>query len=579
MSICLEDIRNFILGNPLKIANEKTIQSYFIDSIVDNSKFAVFLGLLAVIVLASLLIIVASKGRTRGRFYLILAGVVLIYSGLSYRYAHLILSFDAVRVNSFNDIETENNQNDGSNNLINKISNNLLEVPMNDINDTEDSNTDNNKRKLFTEMVSAKQSKMNTKYNFGLKNLKNSFDFDDDEDDLYMSKIVKTFEEENDSNKKMSEIVDIMKSGSVTLKNLLKKFDKIFDCFYCESMKIEKEMSSFNANIKNFNLDAKEIQNDIKIGINLCKTVENLVNKPSTDNISSLFGIKSKNDNRNKNNTQVDNVDTSLTILTIYFIIQISLFLYFIVTIICGFDFSILLRIMIFLCLVLDITLGVYIMIYSHFLDKICVVGNVNGCRSTFTNGFAEFAATTGLNLKTVNKSQKDKMYSEINRIQTQTDNYMIEISNYIEFDPIQKFKIKQVQFNNMFDKIEFIFEDFDNLTNHKVDKENFFKLIKKLKKVLEDIGLTLETQITMKDVLKIYSREVAFLAFIKSEKENLYRQVDKQMTRSRMLNMSDTEKDCWNHKRMVCHYKKIADNLWAYLLIGGLVLIPFVAF
>ncbi|ORD93435.1 hypothetical protein A0H76_1449 [Hepatospora eriocheir] len=119
MSICLEDIRNFILGNPLKIANEKTIQSYFIDSIVDNSKFAVFLGLLAVIVLASLLIIVASKGRTRGRFYLILAGVVLIYSGLSYRYTHLILSFDAVRVNSFNDIETENNQNDGSNNLIN----------------------------------------------------------------------------------------------------------------------------------------------------------------------------------------------------------------------------------------------------------------------------------------------------------------------------------------------------------------------------------------------------------------------------------------------------------------------------
>ncbi|ORD93193.1 hypothetical protein ECANGB1_722 [Enterospora canceri] len=69
--------------------------------------------------------------------------------------------------------------------------------------------------------------------------------------------------------------------------------------------------------------------------------------------------------------------------------------------------------------------------------------------------------------------------------------------------------------FLSLFNKIEFVQEDFENLSNNKVEKTSFYESIAKMKRQLKNISLSLETNFEKKMVLEIYALFILIRIFI----------------------------------------------------------------
>ena len=160
-------------------------------------------------------------------------------------------------------------------------------------------------------------------------------------------------------------------------------------------------------------------------------------------------------------------------------------------------------------------------------------------------------------------------MYEDINQIQVKAETIANEFKKHLNSSRIYKFHLKSTVFIQTFNKIEFVKEEFNTLTNNKVNRDKFYEQIKDMKRLLENVNVNLEAQLSTKIILELFSREIAFLAFIKNEKEDLYQQVDRQMSKGPTLDVLRNE-ECEIKKKRICHLKFIADCVSFSSVLGG---------
>lgn len=608
----LEYIRYFILGDPLKININNPLILQLLSYIFNNN---IFLGLIIIVLLNTLINLVIFISHTTHRsnnYYFYLAGSFLIFTALNYKYSFEVIenttetNLNAVKYttnklmefiglvdkyveNRFSDIShlkllTENNQ-FLKKSAFNKYPSTSHQqqnptTSIQHISKTKEHDTtlSNNIFINPNNNTPLKIIDKNEQYNTESYEIKNTIPtksvyikMNNDENDFYIKKITQYVSDELITNTKLNNLISKMDDLFIQLKLQFEAFTTTFKNWNYETNKIKNEMKGFNVDIENLDFIVKEMSIDVEFILNIKKVIKKITDNFKMDNKYNIDCIKTKTPNKLPLNKAYSRPSVSIVFLTVYFLCHTFLALYFIISVIYESIFVFGLRLILFICFAIDVFFGLYMLVYAQALDKVCIIGNIEGCKSTFTDGFAEFALKTGLNLKNKNHYQKEKLYQDIDKLQIQAHDITTNLKSFLVQNPIDKFRLKTIIFFSIFNKIEFVKEDFENLTNHKVSKERFFNMIGKMKTNLTNINLMLEVQFNITSIIEIYDKEVAFLYFIQNEKMKLYEHIDNQITKPiPNHNIPINTGICEWKKRRICKLKFIADCVAFSLIIGG---------
>lgn len=608
----LEYIRYFILGDPLKVNVDNTLILQLLAYVFNNN---IFLGLIIIIllnILVNLVIFVSYTTYRANSYYFYLAGSFLIFTALNYKYSFEVIGnttetnlnaikyttdklitfvglFDKYVENGFSDLSYAKLLISNSQFLKKSAFNKHPSLSLQQQNSTSNiqhfSKTEKHNTTLVNEIninpntkVSSKTISKNGQYNTKSYETKNPIStqsvclkMNNDENDFYIKKITQYVNDELTTNAKLNDLILKMDDLFIQLKLQFDSFTTTFKDWNYEANKIKNEMKGFNVDIENLDFIAKEMAVDVEFVLNIKKVLKKITSNFKMDDKHNINCIKTKTQIKLPLNRTYSKPNFSIVFLTIYFLCHTFLALYFIVSVIYESIFVFGLRLILFICFTIDVFFGLYMLVYAQALDKVCIIGNIEGCKSTFTDGFAEFALKTGLNLKNKNHYQKEKLYQDIDKLQIQAHDITTNLKSFLVQNPIDKFRLKTIIFFSIFNKVEFIKEDFENLTNHKVSKDHFFNMIGKMKTNLTNINLMFEIQFNITSIIEIYDKEVAFLYFIQNEKMKLYEHIDNQITKPiQNHQISVNTNICEWKKHRICKLKFIADCVAFSLIIGG---------
>ncbi|OQS54867.1 hypothetical protein EHP00_220 [Ecytonucleospora hepatopenaei] len=628
----LDSIRVWILGDPIKVDSTKNVNEIFLEFLLSSGIFAaLFVGLI-LFVLINLLFLINNKKKVRKEFYFYTSGCFLIFTALVYKFSYEVIFntakpgegavmfgfrkigsalrvvdenltnvFDSwfvdkkskssfLHQSAFNKLpeitygkltEEKPENNVQSNDIKNNVQSNDKEnnIQSNNIeNNIQSNDSEKNKEKKDKSLKSLKHKKEKLSVQkLTEKSTKSDENEKDDQktkhfikqNDEYMSKISKIIDIEKKANVEFKEKGSDITKSLERIKSDWKSFEKIFEQWYTEAHKIEEEMRSFNADIKNMPTVVKDMHSDIKSVLGLQETLHKL-NKQATNDSDQNSGSSIKND-KQTNRQKQESKNSAIIFITIYFLFHGVFVCYFIVCLLCQMEIGFVSRCISFCCLTIDIFFGVYMLVYTQILDKICIVGEVEGCQKIFSNGFVAFANSAGLNLKNGGNNEKQKIEENINKIQVQTENIANELKDYLSDSKMVKFHLKAVVFLQTFNKIEFIKNEFTELTHSKVNKENFYEQIYEMKRLLENMSVVLENQLYTKMLLDTFAREISFLTFLRTEKDSLYKEINTHMNKSMSLNVLKNE-ECEVKKAHLCFLKSLSDKVSFLTLLGGIV-------
>lgn len=360
-----------------------------------------------------------------------------------------------------------------------------------------------------------------------------------------------------------------------------RRFDSNLRKFFGMSAKIEKEMRSFNASIENCNIFRVELLNHLKSMSSLKNVLENLNYRDGTDSeLNNIFRVKSNSPRGLE--VHEDNAyarhSSMLNAFWVFLVLQFALGLLLIYSAIVRNDSIFIARLLVVICLVLDLLSSIFFMIQAHFLDKNCILGHVSGCESNFSVGFADFAASTNIDLKSNSSKRLENVSRSLEKIQYRTESTVAALRSLFEENPVAEFEKRSIYFINLFGKIRFVEDDFDELTHAKVNKSEFFKLIETMELELSQIHLNLKI-IDFKKLLDFYAREMVFLNFVKNEKASVLISIENQIEGNKLLESSQKTSRCEQKKANLCYQKDTFDFTFMTLLFGPIILMVLLLF
>jgi len=345
------------------------------------------------------------------------------------------------------------------------------------------------------------------------------------------------------------------------------------------SSKIQSELLSFNASTENYDAIASDLINGLK-SLNMYKNIlENLNYKNSSDyDLNNIFKIKSLSAPNSKDEGISPDTSSFHQIIVIVLMAQFFFGILFLYSVIVRNNSIFVCRMIVISFLIFDVLSCVIFMAKAHFLDKECILGRVKGCESNFSPAFANFAASTNINLKKNLSAKLSSISRSFEKIQLRTDNIVSVLKTIYEDDVIPEINYKIHKFKNLFNKIKFVEDDFNELTHSKISKEQYFKLINNIEVELLYIELNFRS-IDSKKQIDFYTREVVFLNFIKSEKINILKIIENQIEENRSDIRKKTLDECQIKKKLICKEKDNFDVLYMILLVGPLVFMGFLLF
>lgn len=392
------------------------------------------------------------------------------------------------------------------------------------------------------------------------------------DEDEYMKSILYIFENEFVLNNKIATYFEEMNSMKTSINSELNAFNDRFQAFYNTSMKMEREMSSFNASPKYFQYEANEMVNSAKEVLLLVKVLDNLNYRNGTDaKLNEIFRVNNSKPRRSFRRIESLKSQFWLNIIRCCAVLQAVAGIWLLVILFCEIDMIFLFVTVISVFLGLNIILSVYTMLLAQSIDKICILGNVDGCKGNFTTSFTRFAATANIDLN--HKDRSLKVDGALNQIEQRTKNVIDILKLYLENSPASKFAYKSLVIQNFFDKITFVKEDFCKLTNNKTDEVAFYQNLDSMNQALYQIKNIFET-IQNEKIVDFYTREVIFYNFIRTQRSKIVQHVYDQITQSASKLDSDQQTSCNAKKIRVCNIRIMMDKLFLFLLIGSTILV-----
>ncbi|KAI5170517.1 hypothetical protein PAEPH01_1500 [Pancytospora epiphaga] len=385
--------------------------------------------------------------------------------------------------------------------------------------------------------------------------------------DVYLQNLMKVFSREFTQNNNIStSFTTILESKDHILKELT-RFDNNFRKFYSTSMNIEKEMASFNANPRYFQYEVSDMSSALKEALSVTTVLDYLNYKNGSDlELNKIFQSEKARQRRSFN--VVENVNSYfwLRCMRICAAIQIALGFTLLIVILYEIEFISVLVFFTFLLLFVNAMFSLYVMALAQTLDRMCILWNVDGCPSGYTEGFTRFAATANLDMSS--KGHSLQIGEALNKIEVRTAKVVEILREYIQGNPRGRFEYRAMVVQNLFDKIFFVRDEFRKLTNNQVDKESFYKNLDEMDQEIHALRKNIE-QLKNDDLLDFYTREVIFLNFIRGEKRNLLRHISDQFNSGGIKGTGI----CAVRRARICANKALVDRLSALMLIGSIIL------
>jgi hypothetical protein len=215
-------------------------------------------------------------------------------------------------------------------------------------------------------------------------------------------------------------------------------------------------------------------------------------------------------------------------------------------------------------CLLLTALFNLMLLMDAQMLDRNCVSGAVEGCR--FSQSLVD---------RTVNNPKTSEMMSRFEELDAQlsalikdSDDKASALKSHIENIVSEDVAYKALVFNNLFDKLIFIEEDFDHLTGGKADKGRIYRSVHKMREELENIMNDLK-QTRYRDTIDLFASESAFGFWLKTQKESALNGIKKVMEMNVDKRSSMPAKWCFAALQNVCYARDAAEDLFALIFIA----------
>ncbi|ELA42423.1 uncharacterized protein VICG_00522 [Vittaforma corneae ATCC 50505] len=396
---------------------------------------------------------------------------------------------------------------------------------------------------------------------------------DDDSDinnDPYFSDVLRTLNNEFTTNNKLSgsfkeiaKIIDKTDNEVLELDASLKKLINL-------GSSIEKELKSFNVSLRGIENIRSQLITTLRKMLPVKFIIDNLNYKESSDRqLNQIFKADDGSDNHEFTHNPNDNKNI-VTAVQICLISQaIVCIIFFIQVLTNGSIYA--LRMVSVILLGADIILGILVMALAHFYDKDCVLGRVPNCGSIFSKSFTQFAKSANLDLKSTEMSKVEALNKSLNKIGTRTNNITTFLKDMFEDNLIGEYRVYNAQLKNMLDKLNFIKDDFKELTHGKVDNNEFFSLVDSIELRLSQISQNVSL-VNPKFLFEFYTKEVIFGNYIKTEKDRIIANSEKQMGDRILKNKWRNKKECEAKWKDVCNKKEKLDQLSLLMVFGSFI-------
>jgi hypothetical protein len=662
----IDTFRTFILGNPVKIADDFNISRIFLDQMLSNFKFVLLVSFIVVSLIVISLVMILKPTNASQRYLMYVTGAFIVYSAVNFKYSSVITDndpnyIDSKIINALKEVvnlkvtslvsglgfllkgishrfelqedfisnfvsesnqqmqnDNHSNAKDGSTRLNNgkisldytgkKINSeneknkqefemerkikallaNKIDMPgnislrssvistedissldskSNELNNPKPNLRDLKNKKAKDNMSDVKTANKNDSIGFKSENL--AFKEMQGEDiDTFMKDVLSKINDEFSSNSHLVKYFKEINAILESTENDIQIFIKNFKTFYTESMKISEQMLSFDASPKYLKFDAKDMMINVKNVLELGKIIEKL-------NVNQINNISEAISDKMNPKKPIQSIDpgfwNAISIFKFIFSFQILVGVIYLVAVLCEIEIIMPVKLLIAVSLFITSLFSVYMMLYAHSIDKVCIIGDIRGCKGNFTEGFSKFAESANIDMKKVKNGEVDKVEEAIEDIQSRTADMILR--EYLEKDSFQKFRYQKLVFKNLFEKIYFIKDDFDKLTDGKVKKEDFYLYVDLMDHALYKIHKSLENIKTEK-ILDFYTKEIIFLNFLKTHKKKIYMHINKKGNKSTNANQITSKylKDmsCEVRNANICELKHKADQQSVFLYAGG---------
>lgn len=317
------------------------------------------------------------------------------------------------------------------------------------------------------------------------------------------------------------------------VKENLKNFDKEFDDFLKISKTIESEMIAFNASPKFFNSVLNNLHSEIEKFFTL-----KMEFKFSTDLLTNFIENILKLKNMGNYIVLKDSKHKTLKIIVkfkyFYIVISLVVIIFFILIILQLPNLDLLFQIFIVFCLIIFSIISLIVLAYVQILDRDCKQGKIEGCKKYLSMDIPEF-------------NRSDSFQDSLN-FENNLNQYISKFKEQVkilekDFKVLitEKVGVKILVFKNLFDKINFVREEFKNITKNKVNEEIFYNHIKEMYDILDKLSsiLTNDLKFTIYELyvkssdnfLYLYLNKELVIKKIKAYAIDRQKKIDKSMS------------------------------------------------
>ncbi|KAL7346151.1 hypothetical protein P7C65_03s4g04470 [Encephalitozoon intestinalis] len=375
---------------------------------------------------------------------------------------------------------------------------------------------------------------------------------------VFLGNLMKIFQFKAENDENLKRHVLNLRNIEIQVERILEEFTNVFKLFMKEAEKIEDEMVEFNASTRYLNISLNELRMEIK------KYFSNLPNARASQEILNYLSTLARNyqDSENTGGGDIRPVIRYENKIMFFLGVQMVLCLVLFLAALARLEaITSILKPIVSVGLIVVTLSSVPFLLNGQMLDRSCKSGSIKGCSFTSTH----IGGVTRLEVV----SKANGLESQLGAILKESE-YIAEILRlYVKSMMDTRVNAKMSVFSNLFNKILFVYDDFDHLTKRKVEKGMFFSYIKMMSRLLENITGLLEFS-ERKDMVDIYVNERAFLFWLSADKDSVVESI-REITEAGPQNRSEMPpKWCVCALEGICDGKDGMDILFLLTLIGG---------
>ncbi|KAI5147953.1 hypothetical protein ENBRE01_0013 [Enteropsectra breve] len=600
-------IRTKILGNPVRIAPDASLYSIFTAALFDSLAFQIYLGIFALLIVCWVVIFILRKSSDNSRRLLYTTGAFIVFSALAAKYNSNINRDLKSRTDSHTLLVKKsfpNSTGDLYHSVLqlfqslkasggNKASM-LQPTKVHNIANLEStqkpqSSNDDDTQEMESTNNEPNASKSSAVQSGSLlhKNIDAIAEPSQEESQVEVltvqdepgctgkelhclseqvqgktitSESLSRVKEEFEENTREAEYLNSLANKFTNTEKNISDFKATFSIFYKIAMSIKNEMASFNAYPEYYKYEAQDMvtyaENVLKITsaskfITYSKKIQQQGRRPVVEAVASQPYSESK----------------LIFYSHAYFCICVVSGLIIAACLLCKIKYTAIIKNILNVMLLIDAVLSLVYMVYAQKMHRGCILGFTGECDDHSETDFLNIVSQSNIDLGNTADIQATNILEKIEANARSTAN---ALKTYLSSRDSELFQMKAVSLLNFFDKINFVYDDFDNLTHNKVDKNEFYSLINKMNGNIRNIQKTI-AEIKRDKLMDFYSREIAFSQIIESEKMRARGPFSvRDGDVSQKLHLQ--QESCQAARANICHISVISDKIWCMLGMFSLI-------